>query len=90
MKKRDTKRHSSWSLTSGFRLLTSMTQWPAGSVGNPSLPAAAAAAAALGMAKEARAPGTPGMVRPEKAKKIIITSYMVHKSTPAFTVGQVN
>lgn len=60
------KKHSCGSLTSGFKLLTSMTQWPAGRVGKPSLPAAAAAAAAaLGMAREARAPGTPGMVKPE-------------------------
>lgn len=58
------------SLTSGFKLLTSMTQWPVGRVGKPSLPAAAAAAAAaLGMAKEARAPGTPGMVKPKRERK---------------------
>lgn len=49
------KKHSCMSLTSGFRLLTSMTQWPEGREGKPSLPAAAAAAAP-GMAKEAKAP----------------------------------
>lgn len=41
-----------------------MTQWVPGREGKPSLLAAAAAAAPPGMASEARAPGTPGIVNP--------------------------
>lgn len=41
-----------------------MTQCVPGKAGKPSLLAAAAAAAAPGMAIEAKAPGTPGIVNP--------------------------
>lgn len=43
-----------------------MTQWVPGREGKPSLLAAAAAAAAPGMASEARAPWTPGIVNPDQ------------------------
>lgn len=43
-----------------------MTQWVPGREGKPILLAAAAAAAAPGMASEARAPWTPGIVNPDQ------------------------
>lgn len=57
-------------LTSGFKLLTSRTEFPAPvRPGIPSRPAAAAAAAADGIVKGASAPCTFGTERPEKIKK---------------------
>lgn len=53
-------------LTSGLRLLTSMTQWPPESWWKPILPAAAAAP---GMVRWARPPGTPCIVRPAEGSK---------------------
>lgn len=55
-------------LTSGLRLLTSITQWPPESWWKPILPAAAAAAA-TGMVSWARPPGTPCIVRPAEGSK---------------------
>lgn len=56
--------------TSGFRLLTSRTEFPAPArPGMPMRPAAAAAAAAEGMARGASAPCTLGTDRPGGGKK---------------------
>lgn len=66
---------SSGVLTSGFRLLTSKTLCPpvAASPDRPSLVAAAAAAAAMPewpTPRDARAPGMPGIDRPEREKTV--------------------